>query len=204
MGVTWSKSRLISNDTKIVVDCDFPRDRTLQQKFWALWREHKDALKNDGFSIKKNEAAECWRIAYWHTVNDVSHVKDETTGKPQWRMDMERKLERWIRVLETIEVEQDRFARARRQAVPVKPAAVEESTAQFIEESVLDAAVSQSDSLDFDLSLNEEGEVVSTSILVKSVPAKPIPKTLPPVAAKVPNRPVRVDINKLLDDDEEY
>lgn len=195
MGVTWSKSRLISNNTKIVIDCDFPRDRPTQKKFWALWKEHKEALKADGFSIRKNEATESWGVAYWHTVDNNSHVKDDKTGKPQWRITMERKMERWIGVLETIEIEPDQYSKPKKTVANMNapiPAAVETK----YEASDLD--------LDSSMEMNDQGEVISKPAVVGASGKKASAKPTAAPAPKPPNKPIRVDISKLLDDDGDY
>ncbi len=187
----WSQSRLVNN-AYIVVECDFPRDRFVSKKLWAVWKNQQEEIKEDGFRFRKRDDTGLWKIAYWHTITEESHVKDNTTGKPQWRMLMEQKLAKWIAVLEATVIDQDDFSRPKKVVVNIeKPAAAVAKPVTY-EESVLD----------FEMNLDEEGETVS----------KPIPKPKPPVKPaaafaipKAVNKPVRVDVQKLLEaPDEEY
>lgn len=199
--MTWSRSRLAVGDTKIVVDCEFPKDRVGKQKLFAMWSEHKDALKAAGFSLKKNDQSLIWHIAYWHTVNEQSHVLEQDNTdrpKPQWRLEMERKLAHWVGVYEATQVEQqDQFTRPKRSTATVvtPPAPTAAPVTVQYENSVLD----------FEMELDEDGEAVS-----KPVPPTPKPAAAPskPAAKKEPyvkvnHKPVRVDIAKLLDAPEE-
>jgi hypothetical protein len=86
MGLQWAKPKLVKQNTLIIVKATMPGslDRQLNDKLWELWREHKDAVKDKGFSVSKDQ----YRNNIWNVVcfieNTPANNAIEENGKKKW------------------------------------------------------------------------------------------------------------------------
>lgn len=152
-----------------------------------MHKTYKDALNEDGFTTKKDKYTG-WKIVYWHTITNTSHINDEKTGKPFWRVDMDAKLERWMRVLETVELDNPYERRTKTMTSP--------DTLANLPPPPTTSSKSDSD-LDLDLDLDESER-------------PKLPKRRPAAKHKAPQKqkPRPVDVSSLLaaaiEDGDEY
>ena len=76
MGLKWSKSKEISQNTKLFMTTPFPEDIP-QEYIWFIWKNCKNRLKADGFGVKKYK--DVWYISYTININDDSFDDVETS-----------------------------------------------------------------------------------------------------------------------------
>lgn len=103
--------------TRLFLSSEFPANREQTQKLWQLWKLHKDAIKEDGFSATKDKYTGQYKIMYWHDIEANDHVKD-AAGVPRWRAQMLDKLNRWAEELEQVVLE-DMGRRGRKEPINV-------------------------------------------------------------------------------------
>lgn len=92
MGIRWSEPKVVKNNTLIVVGGKFPTNKISADNIWTLYNAKKDQIKQDGFSIAKNENE--WTIAYFHNITEKSYNKTRN-GKDLWLEDFDNKLKKW-------------------------------------------------------------------------------------------------------------
>lgn len=56
------------------------------EQFWAAWRERKDGLKKEGYSVSKDQSGK-WKVSIWReyraeTVETNGRTKDTSREKP--------------------------------------------------------------------------------------------------------------------------
>ena len=93
MGLTWSNAT-VKNGTLIVCNADFPTNDNLKNDVWNLWKEKKDELKSDGFSVSKDPKTNKWKLSYFHNVNETSYEKT-VTGDHMWKFHFKTKVTKW-------------------------------------------------------------------------------------------------------------
>src|ERR1700753_2563991 len=97
MGLKWSKARSVKDNTLLVLNAPMPENKVQKDNLFTLWKsaQLKEQIKADGFRLTKdNYRTNEWQVAYWHEVNDQSHVKT-TNGIPTWQADFNRKCTKW-------------------------------------------------------------------------------------------------------------
>jgi hypothetical protein len=98
MGLQWGKPYKVKEDTLLVLNAPLPAAKNESEEFWNLWKQYKDQIKKDGFSISKDKYTGAWKAAYFHTVNDDTYEKT-TDNKDMWRVDFEKKCAKWGQVI---------------------------------------------------------------------------------------------------------
>lgn len=98
MGLEWSTPRPVSEHSSIMICSNMPKNAINRAKLWNLWREDKQELKEDGFTIRKYN--NLWSISYFHTVcaNTYNNVFSNATNKlePKYLIDFKNKYNMWF------------------------------------------------------------------------------------------------------------
>ena len=95
MGIIWTQPKPISDGSKIMIKAQFPNTQILRSQLWNLWKRHKIALRNDGFSVSKYR--DVWYICYFETIKcDSYYLRDTEDGRiPQYMIDFKIKHCTW-------------------------------------------------------------------------------------------------------------
>lgn len=87
MGLQWSEPAKVSKNSKGLVKSPMSAD------LWAEWKTHKEGLKKDGFTIRKNERTNEWEVQYW--VNLTEDNQKKISGREKWMVDFEKHCLKW-------------------------------------------------------------------------------------------------------------
>jgi hypothetical protein len=78
MGLVWAQPKPVKNATTILINAKFPKIDTLKAQLWNLWRQHKQALKDDGFSVNKYK--NMWYVNYFNEIEPDSYDQVDSAG----------------------------------------------------------------------------------------------------------------------------
>lgn len=72
-----------------------------KDELWNLWKQRKEDIKSDGFSLKKDGYYGGWKVTFFHKVDAQSKQKPvDGGGKMNWRIDYDAKIAKWRAVVE--------------------------------------------------------------------------------------------------------
>lgn len=107
MGITLQKQPCIGA-SKIVICLLFPeKPNPMNDKLWTLWRNQKDAIRADGFSIGKDETTGNWIIKHFTDATPDNKMLVATADGRQatrYMVEFGKKCEKWEAILKLIEV----------------------------------------------------------------------------------------------------
>lgn len=94
MGLEWSRPTSSKNGT-IIIEAEFPSNKTHKDYLWKLWKDHKSEIKNDGFVTRKRNGR--FIIIYYAKATENSHnyIQIGNTLKKQFLVDFETKFNKW-------------------------------------------------------------------------------------------------------------
>ena len=104
MGLKWTKPKKSKNGEWIITDATIPdKGEPYNKELWDLWRQKKEGIKADGFSLKKGGYYPGWKVTYFHKVTSDSMKKPNGGGgKMNWRIDYDEKIAKWKAAVERL------------------------------------------------------------------------------------------------------
>lgn len=94
MGLAWSDASVVKEGSLILCKSTMPRGQ-FGQELWAIWKNRKDELKEDGFGLARKGAN--WQILFWQDFSDDLMKKEGRT--PKWRKVLDEKCDKWNNIL---------------------------------------------------------------------------------------------------------
>lgn len=98
MGLNFGKEIVSRSGDRIILEAPVPETKTASEKYWQLWRLHKDDIKKDGFGLKKNKG---WSLMYYHEITETTY--EIIDGKRRWRVEFEKKIADWTAELNKLD-----------------------------------------------------------------------------------------------------
>ena len=105
MGIEWSTPKKVKGNTLMLVVGKIPeKGQPYNNELWTLWKQRQKAIKEDGFSIKKDtyHPGNNWNVNYFHEVTPNSFEKNNQ-NKYMWEAEFHRRVNKWKDVIENLQ-----------------------------------------------------------------------------------------------------